>query len=295
MSTPRKFHESADSDQPCEFVKGTKIRPFNYNIPNGVISRSRIRDQIINIANEDTSGEKSTCSMLQKKRKRNFSMIFTSFRPRLPMVYFKIGIIFLTGVVLCVILCYRNLAGWLYVHDPVPERIDYLCTFGMDRTREEYALQLWLQKSDAIWIVNTLDAVKFMIWASENGADTTKIIVTDSCESTYEEMLFFNKNVKTSSNKGCINVGLVSSPLHMRRIMIISSFVMKNNIKRFALPIPADEYGLSEECFKYWWKEKYCSVIVPKEIKKIYGEVIAALPGIGPTFRRIFEKEENRQ
>ena len=119
------------------------------------------------------------------------------------------------------VFTYRKLAIWLFLADPLPENLNYICTFAGSSDREPYSIELLQIFKDAVWVVSTNNS-QLKILASQNRIDSNRIIITPKCNSTLEEINSFKEiinrieNASGSSNKPLI--GLVSSPYHMRRI-----------------------------------------------------------------------------
>jgi len=135
----------------------------------------------------------------------------------------------LLGVTICRtgIYFYRNLALWLFLSDPLPYSLNYICSFAGSDERETYALELLEKYTDSKLIINT-NRNSFRQWAALNGFDTSRIIITPKCNSTREEILCFRNIIyqieKDSISKKEPLIGFVSSPYHMRRISILFYF-----------------------------------------------------------------------
>lgn len=125
----------------------------------------------------------------------------------------------------------------------------------------------------------------FKKWAYQNGVDTNKIIVTDKCESTLDEIRFFKSQIESHHLLKATSLAFISSPLHMRRILIYNSLI--NHDRRlhiYSLPVPLEHYGLSQELLKKWQYLKPISDIVYLEFFKMAGGIISANPFFGTWF-----------
>jgi len=190
---------------------------------------------------------------------------------------------------------YKNVANWLYVRNPLPGKIEYLCSFAGNPRREIYALQLYRRYSP-VWIASTIDRKDFFRWAYNNGVDTNKIIVTDKCESTLDEIRFFKSQIESHPSKTAVSLAYVSSSLHMRRILIYSSLVNHNSRSNiYSLPVPLEQEGLSQKVLNRWQYTKPVSDMVYLELFKIVGGLISTTPFLGPWFNEKIEKKVKRQ
>lgn len=192
-------------------------------------------------------------------------------------------------VLISSVLFFRNLANWLHVNHKFPANVDFICTFGKDKLRENYSLHLISKYPAATWIVNTFDSSSFTTWAKSKGIDRSRIVAIDSCESTFSEIHFFRKTIDAIKTRRGTKIGFVSSPLHMKRIILISRMLFPKNMELYALPIPLEEYGFPADFSEKWWTKKYCSKIVISEFKKIIGDVISTVPILGSAFRKAVE------
>lgn len=185
-------------------------------------------------------------------------------------------------IVIMLVQGYSNAATWLYVSNKLPDKIDYLCTFSGNPRREIYALQLYKQYFP-VWIVSTIKKSKFLRWANQNGVDTNKIVVTEKCESTLDEIRYFKNKIDSLSQSEMLSVAFVSSPLHMRRILILNYLVNRTyTSKIYSLPVPLEKDGLSQKLIDEWRESKIIRNVVHMELIKILGGFLSVLPCLGP-------------
>lgn len=187
------------------------------------------------------------------------------------------------------IYAFSNLASWLFLSDPVPENLDYICTFAGSPDREPYSLQLMKQFTDAKWIVNT-ERKNFMKWASENGIDSFRITVTPPCSSTLEEIRCFRDIILKQKSKTVQNsplIGFVSSPYHMRRISVLFALSRNSHFKNgLFLPVPIEKTQFATKDLKKWWKDDYSKRIIMEEMIKMAGNIVISVPVIGPRIEK---------
>lgn len=193
---------------------------------------------------------------------------------------------------------YRNLALWLFLSDPIPEKLNYICTFAGSSDREPYSLELLKSYKEATWIVNSFRK-QLKRWAFQNGIDSNRIVVTPVCNSTLEEITSFREIVTRlesqpkhqSANKHKPAIGFVSSPYHMRRISIL--FALSRNKafrKGFFLPVPLDRTPFARGKLQNWWKDKYLNYLVKEEVLKIIGNTMLKIPLVGERIKKVIRK-----
>ena len=223
------------------------------------------------------------------------SFLLTLNKP-IPTKLILIFILILTPVLnIALLKGYTNAARWLYVRSPLPEKIDYLCSFAGSETREIYALQLY-KRYKPVWIASTTDRKYFLMWAYQNGVDTGKIIVTDKCESTLDEIRFFKSQIDKFSLPQVQNLAFVSSPLHMRRILVYNSIVNHNNrLQIYSLPVPLEQSGLSDTLLTGWQKSDAVREMVNFELVKMVGGIISSTPFFGHWFNENIEKRVKKR
>jgi uncharacterized SAM-binding protein YcdF (DUF218 family) len=130
------------------------------------------------------------------------------------------------------------------------------------------------------------------LWAYQNGVDTTKIIVTDKCESTLDEIHFFKSQIDKITLSQAHNVDFVSSPLHMRRILIYNSIVNHNGRSHiYLLPVSFEQSGLSDSLLNSWQKNDAVREMVNLELVKMVGGIISSVPVFGHWFNENIEQK----
>jgi uncharacterized SAM-binding protein YcdF (DUF218 family) len=239
-----------------------------------------------------------------KQRRYNLIMYKQSTTPSLILTLMKsiptklilIFILILTPAInIALLQGYTNAAQWLYVRSPLPEKIDYLCSFAGNESRDIYALQLY-KRYKPVWIASTSDRKYFLMRAYRNGVDTSKIIVTDKCESTLDEIRFFKSQINKFHLSEVQNLAFVSSPLHMRRILVYNSIVNHNNrLHIYSLPVSLEQSALSETLLNEWQKNKDVRDMVNFELIKMVGGIISSTPFFGPWFNENIEERVKKR
>ncbi len=191
------------------------------------------------------------------------------------------------------IYAYRNLALWLFLADPLPENLNYICTLAGSSDREPYSIELLETFEDATWIVNTNNS-RLKKWASVRGIDSSRIIITPICNTTIEEISSFREIItKKELKSGRTNkplIGFVSSPYHMRRISVLFALSRNRHFKDgLFLPVPIERTSFSDDKLRWWWKDKHTRNIVELELAKLIGSVTFKLPIIGDPLRLRFK------
>lgn len=208
-------------------------------------------------------------------------------------IYIFISSCLLFFVVAGICTC-RNLAFWLFLADPLPENLNYICTFAGSSDREPYSIELLKLFEEAIWVVNTNNS-KFKKWAFQKGIDSNRIIITPKCNSTLEEINSFREIINrielesTSNNKPLI--GFVSSPYHMRRISVLFTLSKDKHFQKgLFLPVPIERTSFSRDKLHSWWKDKYTRQVVRSEMEKMAGNIILKVPLIGDKIKELYYK-----
>jgi uncharacterized SAM-binding protein YcdF (DUF218 family) len=178
---------------------------------------------------------------------------------------------------------FKNLALWLVVSDPVPQSLDIIFTFGGEDSRVTYSKSLFLQNPRAEWVLS-YNNKKVVHSLAQEGFDTSRIVLVDTCSSTNSEISFLNnwiagflKKSSTHDNKvsqvsdktGLPKIGLVSNWYHMRRITLIASRRLPKKlctVLYFSVPLSKNELA---RISNNWWKDKIVSSIVYSEWWKI--------------------------
>ena len=178
---------------------------------------------------------------------------------------------------------FKNLALWLVVSDPMPKSLDVIFTFGGEDSRVTYSKSLFLQNQRAEWVLSYNNKKKIHSLAQE-GFDTSRIVLVDTCSSTNSEISFLNnwiagfvkkrsahdnKVSQVSDKTGLPKIGLVSNWYHMRRITLIASRRLPKKlctVLYFSVPLSKNELA---KISNNWWKDKIVSSIVYSEWWKI--------------------------
>lgn len=169
-----------------------------------------------------------------------------------------------------------NLGNWLLVKsDTFPDSLFAVLCYGDDIVRREYNKKLIKKIKSSKWVLSgqKYDSLKIK---SENS--DLSLTIVDSCKSTWEESCFFIKWLELERKKlkkyCTLNVGVVSSPYHMRRISIILKSISDNRVKFYYIPVPLENYKWTNLSFSRWWKDKYIKNRVYREFFKIIGDSI---------------------
>lgn len=168
------------------------------------------------------------------------------------------------------VIAFRHLGTWLIVSDPLPKKLDVIFTFSGGSNRAPYAKELFIKYPESFWVLSYPNS-SFLKKPENKDLDTSRITIVDTCTSTHSELLYLSDWLnKHASNKDTINIGLVSSPYHMRRIKLNAhKFVHNKNCTFYYLPVPFEQDDFSGKQYQNWWKNKYLQRVVTLEIKKI--------------------------
>lgn len=193
--------------------------------------------------------------------------------------------IIIVGIVLllCAALLFFFKAGtWLFVIDPLPDRLEVIFTFGGENARVAYSRELMERFPGARWVLSDYFHQYSRILSRE-GFDMSKVAVVDTCRYTMSEVkgladwLKDNKNIPAAPSdsigpqKRLVRIALVSNPCHMRRIKFMVDAVFRDTAFRFYyLPVPIERYGWTPEEVLHWWKSKTLRTWVVSEIGKIF-------------------------
>ena len=183
-------------------------------------------------------------------------------------------------VVIISVAVFLNFGSWLIVSDPVPERLDIIFTFAGDGARVTYSKELAMIFPEARWILSDYQNGHARLLRKSN-YDMSRVAVVDTCRNTRAEIRTlirmlgaggpeFVPCVSLSSSGQVINVGLVSSPYHMRRIqLMVKKYHKEGNYRFMYLPVPMDRYQWSDRTVRNWWKSAKLSKAVISEAQKI--------------------------
>jgi uncharacterized SAM-binding protein YcdF (DUF218 family) len=177
------------------------------------------------------------------------------FRKKLAIVLLSLFV----ALVLSGWLAFRNLAVWLVVSDPLPQSIDAVFTFAGDLHRITYSKELFNRYPQARWLIS-YPSKKIAIPLKRDGFDTSRIAIVDTCKNTSSEVLFITDWARRLSESDSrfskarpLTVGCVSVPFHMRRIrMEVTRRRTGDACVFYYLPVPVEQYGLTENDFKTW-------------------------------------------
>ena len=192
------------------------------------------------------------------------------------------------------VFTYRKLAIWLFLADPLPENLNYICTFAGSSDREPYSIELLQIFKDAVWVVSTNNS-QLKILASQKRIDSNRIIITPKCNSTLEEINSFREIInRIELDSGFSNkplIGFVSSPYHMRRISVLFSLSRDKHFQKgLFLPVPLERTSFSRDKLHSWWKDNHTRQIVREEMKKMVGNIILKIPLIGDKIKELCYK-----
>jgi uncharacterized SAM-binding protein YcdF (DUF218 family) len=185
-------------------------------------------------------------------------------------------------------LLFRHAGLWLAFSERLPDPLNVIFTFGGENDRVNYSKQLLKNHPEALWIVS-YPRKNIIVPFSREGLDTSRIFVVDTCKNTFSEVdcvvklandivrnnaAFLNGKSRPNggfSNRNRLNVALVSSPYHMRRIKILVSRIKKNSsCAFFCCAVPFEQSTLSKQAYTVWWKNSRVASVVLLEIKKIF-------------------------
>lgn len=177
----------------------------------------------------------------------------------------------------CVLLLsvFRFLGVWLTVSDPLPKRLDIICTFAGDSHRVTYSKNLMKRYHNAHWFLSDYENGYARLLRKSN-FPMNRVSVVDTTSNTLSETNAFktwiDSLLETSpATASQLHVGFISSPYHMRRINIMAKKRMNNPVIRYyLLPVPLDRYRWTEKSFRYWWRSRKISAIVITELSKIF-------------------------
>jgi len=198
---------------------------------------------------------------LQETVKRNLNLTIFSV--------LTIFLIFIGTIV------FINVGSWLFVSDPIPAKLDVILTFAGENVRVTYSRELVSKNPGSYWILSDYRDGYARLLRKSN-YDMSKVIVIDTCQSTFSEINALNTWLKhyqsgTAMPEKPLSIGLVSSPYHMRRInLMINKQFKKSPNKFYYLPVPLERYNWSRSMFKKWWKSESISKVVYSEIQKIF-------------------------
>lgn len=193
-------------------------------------------------------------------------------------LFFLLGITPATGFGL---FLFFNIGTLLTVEDPVPERLDLVFTFAGENQRVFYSRKLAERFPEAHWVLSDYFHLFSRILARD-GFPRSRVTFLDTSTNTLSEVnglkdwIGVHRDSLIAAQQGAVktpaalHVGLVSNPLHMRRIKFMTQSVFRDTtIHFFYLPAPLEEYRWTREDIRYWWKSKTIQNWVSSEIGKL--------------------------
>lgn len=188
---------------------------------------------------------------------------------------FRLAAVFIIAAVLT-FFAFSQAGSWLVVDNPLPERIDVICTFAGDSRRVEYSRELMLKHPDAQWFLSDYkDGYSRLLQRSN--FNMKRVMVVDTCKSTFSEVSAFGSmfgsyhKARFGGNSDTVlNVVCVSSPYHMRRIQIMAQRHIKTDAAKISCcPVPLDRYKWSTDTFRFWWRSNTIISITSLEFFKL--------------------------
>ncbi|MFP4164356.1 MAG: YdcF family protein [Chitinispirillaceae bacterium] len=181
-----------------------------------------------------------------------------------------------------------NAGSWLLVSDPLPERLDVVFTFGGENARVRYSKELMKKHLEAHWFLSDYK-FGYTRLLRKDGYNMKRVSHTDTCSNTLSEVAVLDYWVRSGeayrrsrgseadsvqfihqSGAASLQVGLVSSPYHMRRIqMMVDRTDLKGRVQFHFLPVPMNRYDYDRDMFRKWWKYKNVRRVVISELQKI--------------------------
>ena len=177
----------------------------------------------------------------------------------------------LSALALLSVVFFRNAGTWLVVSDSLPQRLDVIFTLGGDRERDRYSLELAKKYPEATWVISGRDSKRYLHWIATAGVDTGRTRFVDTCSSTFAEVLFLRRWLRqqtgdSAATKTPVNVGLVTSPYHMRRVALVTGGLFnENGILLHRIAVPFEKASTSRDQYDHWWRYKRMHSVVKLE------------------------------
>lgn len=193
---------------------------------------------------------------------------------RQPLARFVAGFLCVT---FAVFFAFRQLGVWLIAADPLPERLDVVCTFAGESRRVDYSKKLVLRYDGAHWLLSDYKDGHGRL-LQKNAFDMRRVTIFDTCKNTRSEINAMHQWIERyrcspltpGHDAAPLEIGLVSSPYHMRRIKIMASrHIGNNHLRLHLLPVPLEEYQWSRDTFRFWWRSNYITSLSLLELGKI--------------------------
>jgi hypothetical protein len=185
----------------------------------------------------------------------------------------------LLGTIIVAFLFIVNLGAWLIVADPLPSQLDVICTFAGENLRVVYSKNLMSRYPAAHWILSDYKNGHGRL-LQKSHFDMERVTIIDTCDNTLSEIDAFSHWIShnaprhpilgADSGKRRLQVGLVSSPYHMRRIKLMAERRLNQTKTQFhLLPVPLEKYGWNKVTIRYWWQSNVVSSTFMSELVKI--------------------------
>ena len=190
---------------------------------------------------------------------------------RQPLARFIAGFLLVT---LAVFIAFRQLGLWLIAADPVPARLDVICTFAGESRRVDYSKKLMLQNNDAHWLLSDYKDGHGRLLQKSN-FNMRRVTIFDTCKNTHSEINAMHEWIEhyrhmSGRDTATLDIGLVSSPYHMRRIKIMASRHLSGaHLRIHLLPVPLDDYRWTRDTYRFWWRSNYITSLSLLELVKI--------------------------
>lgn len=193
---------------------------------------------------------------------------------RQPLLRFVAGFLCVT---LAVFVAFRQLGVWLIAADPPPARLDVIFTFASESQRVDYSKKLVMQYDKAHWLLSDYKNGHGRL-LQKSDFDMRRVTIIDTCKNTLSEINALREwlvgyrtgLVAVGRDAPTLDIGLVSSPYHMRRIKIMASRHLGNpHLRIHLLPVPLDAYSWTRDTFRYWWRSNYITSVSLLELVKI--------------------------
>jgi uncharacterized SAM-binding protein YcdF (DUF218 family) len=190
----------------------------------------------------------------------------------------------------CLAFIFIKVGPWLAVADAFPARLDIIYTFGGENIRISYSRELMRRFPEAHWVISDYSH-RYARMLQRQGFDMSRVTILDTCRSTISEvsgLAQWLKNQKSTpqADSGSVDtgdsgrpadltsrplhIGLVSNPMHMRRIRLIAEKAFRDPaIRLHCLPVPPERYGWSRRAIGHWWQVKGLRTWVGLETGKI--------------------------
>lgn len=170
------------------------------------------------------------------------------------------------------LVLFLKIGTLLAVNDPVPQRLDVIFTFGGENERVAYSRKLLQQFPDAHWLLSDYHHL-FSHILQRDGFTMARVSFLDTSTNTLSEVNGLKDWIsghKDSLAQKHLSIGLVSNPLHMRRIKFMTQTVFHDtSIHIYYLPVPLDQYHWKPRDVVFWWQSKTIRNWVTSEIGKL--------------------------